>query len=102
MRGRADFHWEVDGYRDVVDHELLFSTRAKRKSVAWRPTAGGGFPHTLVGANGDPICRPPSLAGALGTVRRRSCRYVDAAGNSRTTARYELLMASEPLRSDRR
>ena len=98
--GRADFHWEMDGLRDAVDHERLFSVRATSETVAWKANADARHPHLLHGSLGRPICRPTAGAGALGTLHRGACEYRDAQGGDGSTRSYELLLATEPLASD--
>ena len=63
--GRADFHWEIDGYRDVVDYELLFATRDRAASVGWKRAADEAHQHAVLGVGGAELCR---VEGGIGTV----------------------------------
>lgn len=89
--GRADFHWEIDGLRDAIDHELLFSTRSLGQILAWRNEASDAFPFAVAARNGL-LCRARESL-ALGASRDGSC--VTPSGESSS---YQLLFSATPLR----
>jgi microsomal dipeptidase-like Zn-dependent dipeptidase len=88
--GRADFHWEIDGLRDVVDYELLFSTRSLADVVAWRAEPDDDFPHAVAGTEGE-LCRSSSSR-TLGVVRNDGCDAAGAAAEG-----FERLLSATPV-----
>ena len=89
--GRADFHWEIDGYRDAVDYESLFAVRSLAGTLAWQAAPDEALPYPITGASGAPVCRAD---GALGTVADGGC----AIPGRPPAQAYELLVSATPLR----